>query len=131
MKGFKYITPSLAALFLTLTGSGQSRAYAKFDQKGETIGLFNLTESDRMCDERHVASGTVKNVRSVKRGLEIDFGFLLEMRDRRRFISFTIKYDAIREADIENLLINRRRFKVSVEACQQGGRWIAEKITRL
>jgi hypothetical protein len=131
MKALRYITLPLVVLLLTLTGSAQSRAYTKFDSKGETVGLFNLSDGEATCDEKEVLSGIVRKARSKVRGADIRFSFTLETGGRRRVtVFFTLKRDAIPKADIENLLVNKRCFLVTVQACRDGDRWIAESVTR-
>ncbi len=129
MKGLKYIAAFMAALLLTITVAAQSRAYAKFNSAGETIALFNLTESADGCRERQVMTGMVKNVISVKRRVDITFSFLLDTGDNRRVIVFTLERDAIPSADIQSLISSKRQ--VTVDTCRRGGRWVAFEIARV
>ena len=124
------MTPLLGTLLLTLAGPAQSGAYAKFDRHGETIGLFNLIDAAAECRDKQILTGAALNLRSEVHDPDIVFVFALDLGERRRVVEFTLKKDSIPRADIENLLANKRRYRVSIRACKNGGRWIAEEITR-
>jgi hypothetical protein len=97
MEGFRYVTPSLAALFLTLAVTAQSRASAKFDRNDEIIGLFNLVSSEIACRDMQAVTGTIRNVRTEFRDSNIVFSFMIVSGDRQR-----------------SLLTNKNRFRVPV-----------------
>jgi hypothetical protein len=129
MKLVEYITTGIAALILTLTGTAQSRAYAKFDGNGEIIGLFNLLSGQR-CLETQTLAGNIQNVRSEIRSEDIVFSFGLVSVGRRRVVEFSLKNDSIPRADIEKLLTSNGKRRIVVAACQSGSRWTAHQITR-
>jgi hypothetical protein len=129
MNALRYITSSLVALILAVTGTAQSRAYAKFDSNGRIIGLFNLANVES-CREVQTVTGTVRNVRSQHRQEDIVFSFTLVSTDRSWVVGFSLKADAIARGDIDALLIDKRHLRVSVRACRSGSRWLANEITR-
>ena len=129
MDALRYITSSLVALVLAATGTGQSRAYAKFDSNGRIIGLFNLANGE-VCREVQTVTGTTRNVRFQLRQEEVAFSFTLVSSDRSWIVGFSLKSDAISRGDVEALLIDKRHLRVSVRACRSGGRWVANDITR-
>lgn len=130
MNGIRYIATSLAALVLTLTCAAQNRAYAKFDDKGEIIGLFNLADGEAACRESQTITGRIRNVRSEVRDETIAISVVLVSTDRDRVVSFSLKKDAIPLADIRRLLRSDRGHRVSIEACRLAGHWRAQEITR-
>jgi len=129
MKRLTYITPILIVLLLSLA-IAQSRPYAKYNGDGETIGLFNLGRNGIDCRDRQAMSGTASGFRYRAIDTEVEYNFTLDMGRRRRFIGFRLDRDAIPQKDVENLLINNRRFRITVAGCLNGGVWNAEKITR-
>jgi hypothetical protein len=131
MRELRYITSSLIALLLTFTDAAQSRAYAKFDNNGVIIGLFNLANVDDSCRDTQTIAGTTRNLKVELRDPDIAFSFTLVSGGRSRTIGFSLKKDAIPRSDIENLLTNKGRFRLNVSACHNGNRWIAKEITRL
>jgi hypothetical protein len=130
MKGLEYIKISLAALVLAFSGVAQSGAYAKFDNSGELIGLFNLSGKDASCSDAHRLSGTVRNIKAGVREQDIDFSFLLVSGGRRLFVGFSLRNGIVPRTDIEKLLLSNGKGKIAVSACLIGGRWTAKEITR-
>jgi len=128
MKGLIYIAITLATLVVSVDASAQSRAYAKFDSNGATIGLFNLTEDNESCRDRPVLIGTATNVFSSKRGKEVRYTFLFDTGYKRRVIGFALDVDAIPTSVVRDLLTDKRR--LSIGMCRLDGRWFALEITR-
>lgn len=130
MKGIGHIKFLAAALLLAFTGAAQSGAYAKFDGKGEIIGLFNLSGKDASCSDPKQLSGSARNVRVELREPDIAFSFTFVSSDRRRFVGFSLKDDIVPRADIEKLLSSNGKERITVTACLNGGQWTAREITR-
>ena len=121
-----------AAALLSPSDSAQSRAYAKFGPRGETIGLYNLIGDDAAaCGTWKVFAGMIAGVRSENRGAEIDYRFTLETEGKLQAFWFALKEDEIPRSDIENLVAKKRGVKVRACADRNGRRrWLAEEIAR-
>jgi hypothetical protein len=129
MKRLTCITPFLIVLLLSMA-LAQSRPYAKYNGTGETIGLFNLSNNSLVCSDRRAITGTVSGFRFRASDTEFEYNFALDTGGRRRFVGFRLDRDAIPQKDVENLLINNRRFRITVDGCLNSGIWNAEKIIR-
>jgi hypothetical protein len=130
MRGTEYIKISLAALLLALSGAAQSGAYAKFDGRGEIIGLFNLSVKEGSCSDAQRLSGTVRNVKARLQESDVVVTFTLSSNDRRRAVGFSLNSDVVPREDIEKLLSVNGKERITVAACQNGSRWTAHEITR-
>ena len=124
-----------ALIILLLTTSlpaavrAQSRAYAKYGSRGETIGLFNLIRTPVACRSWQVITGTIKTVRSQKRNKEMDYEVALKAPDRLRFFAFTLGVDEIPRSDVASLVMKTREIKL--RACETKRSLLAEEITRM
>jgi hypothetical protein len=133
MKRRPYLKSALFILLLKtcLPGavSAQTRAYAKYGERGETIGLFNLIRTATACVSWQVITGTIKSVRSQKRNKEMDYEVTLRTPDRLRYFVFTLGVDEIPRSDIGSLVMKARDIKL--RACETKRSLLAEEITRM
>ena len=127
MNGLRHIVLIFAVL-LSLSSSAQDRPYAKFDNNGDTIGLFNLSGKRSDCRDRRSMTGTARNLRFDEHNEDLEVSLVFDIGVSRRFVGFTIGRKAIPKADIENLLGRQNHLRAT--ACLSGGRWVAEEITK-
>jgi hypothetical protein len=108
----------------------QSPAYAKFDSKSSTIGLYNLLPDTTACEASRVFSGTIKILRREPGTSAHRYSFTLSTTPRLA-INVIIQADEILQADADDLIANSRRVRVRARPCGSGGIWTAEEIKRL
>lgn len=117
------------ALLLTYAPSAQSRAYAKFGARGETVGLYNLLRKSDTCTMRQVFEGVVAAVSARRRPTETEYRFALDGTVGKRLYKFALSPDEMSEADVRNLISKRQGIRV--RACRQAGYWAVEEVTRV
>ena len=119
----------LFALLLTTTPSAQSRAYAKFGARGETVGLYNLLRKSDTCTMRQVFEGVVAAVSVLRRPTETEYRFALDGTVGKRLYKFALSSDEMSDVDVRNLISKRKGIRV--RACRQAGYWAVEEVTRV
>ncbi|MFL6466961.1 MAG: hypothetical protein ACJ72Z_03290 [Pyrinomonadaceae bacterium] len=128
MNGLRYKTLVLSLLLLSWSSAGQTHPYAKFNSRGEIIGLFDLSEKRSDCRERRTMSGSARSLAFDEHENDVTVNFTLDSGGSRRFVTFEIDREAFPRADIESLLANKNTSRIT--ACLNSGKWIAEEITR-
>ena len=118
----------LFALLLTTTPSAQSRAYAKFGARGETVGLYNLLRKQGTCTMPQVFEGVVAAVSVRLRPTETEYRFALDGTVGQRLYKFALSPDDMSEVDVRDLISKRQR--VRVRACRHAGYWAVAEVTR-
>ena len=118
----------IVILFFAEADRPQSRAYAKFDSRGNTIGLYNLMRERTGCRSWQGFGGTIRRMWSEPLDSKISYQFTLDLGRRRLLIGFVLAQDELSRSVIEDIVNSDSR--VSVRACDGGGRWYAEEITR-
>lgn len=108
----------------------QGNAYAKFDAKGATIGLYNLLPDATGCEKSVALSGTIQKV-----GYEIgdsvySYTFTLNTNPKRQ-INFTVSDDEILQPDVEDIIRKNVRVRVQARQCGSAGFWSVEEVKRL
>jgi hypothetical protein len=71
--------------------------------------------------------GSARSLRFDEHEDDVTVSFIFDSGGSRRYVTFTLRRDAIPKSDIEGLL-NKNRSRVV--ACLSDGRWIAEEITK-
>ena len=72
-------------------------------------------------------TGSIRSLRFEEHEEDVSVNFVFDSGSRR-FVGFTVGREAIPRADIENLLTDKHRSRVT--ACLNGGKWIAEEIIK-
>ena len=127
MKRETFLRSVVIALLLPAALSAQSRAYAKFGSKGETVGLYNLSKEP--CGELRAFEGSVSSVNWWTGRAAIRFRFAIDVRDGQRSFEFTLGIDEISQSDVRDLI--SRTHRVRIRACRSSGRyWSAREVTR-
>ena len=116
--------------FSTNAGYRQSPAYAKFDSKSSTIGLYNLLPDTTGCERSRVFSGAIKKVSREIDQSAYTYSFTLHTNPKLQ-INFIVVADEILRTDIDDLIAKNRRVQVRARPCGSGGIWTAEEIKRI
>jgi hypothetical protein len=111
-------------------GFAQSPAYAKFDSRNATIGLYHLLPDTTGCERSRLFSGKVKTVSREVSNSIYTYSFTLSSNPKLQ-IHFIIAADEIPQKDVDDLVAKNRRLQVRARACGSGGIWTAEEIKRL
>ena len=121
---FIWLIPASVAL-------AQSKAYAKFDGKGSTIGLYNLLAETNGCEEGRVILGMISKVTFEVNEAAYSYTFTVNGGGRIRTVKVRIENGEILRPDLERLVAPRRRVRVVARPCGNGEVWAAEEIRRL
>jgi hypothetical protein len=111
--------------------AGQSKAYAKFNDKGSTVGLYNLLAETGGCEEGRVISGMITKVTFDVGESSYSYTFTIEANGRRRAINIRICNGEILRPDVENIIVPRRWVRILARRCENAEVWAAEEIRRL
>ena len=111
--------------------AGQSKAYAKFNAKGSTVGLYNLLPEPRGCEEGRVISGTITKVTYDVGESSYSYTFTIEANGKRHAINIRIGNGEILRPDVEDIIVPRRRVRIRARPCGSAEVWAAEEIRRL
>jgi hypothetical protein len=107
----------------------QSPAYAKFDSKGSTIGLYNPLPDTTGCEASRTFSGRITRGRREAGDSLKAYNPTLDTGPRRQF-HFGIAAE-ISLAEVEDLIAKNRQVQVRGGLCGSAGIWTAEEIKRL
>ena len=113
------------------SAAGQSKAYAKFDAKGSTIGLYNLLAEANGCEEGRVISGTITKVTFDVGEFSYNYTFTIDANGKRRAINIRIGNGEILRPDVADIIAPRRRVRIRARRCGNPEVWTAEEIRRL
>ena len=128
---FFLITTTLWILSANLVFA-QGNAYAKFDSKGATIGLYNLLADPTGCENSQAFTGTITKVDYEVGESAYSYSFTLAAAGGKRLnINLIVEDDDILQPDVEDLITKNRRVRVRARQCGSGGLWTAEEIKRL
>src|SRR5262245_6180114 len=110
----------IVILILAEADRPQSRAYAKFDSRGNTIGLYNLMRERGGCRSWQAFGGTIGRTWSDAQDSKISYQFTLDLGRRRLLIGFLLEQDELSRSVIDDIVTSDGR-RVKVRACNGGG----------
>jgi hypothetical protein len=121
----------LCIWLVSASAAGQSKAYAKFNSKGSTVGLYNLLPEPNGCEEGRVISGTITRVTFDVAESSYSYTFTVDTNGKSRTISIRIGNREILRPDVEDIIAPRRRVRIRARPCGNAAVWAAEEIRRL
>jgi hypothetical protein len=121
----------IICFFSALLVQSQSNAYAKFDSKGSTIGLYNLLPDATGCEDSRIISGAITKVSHDIGDSSYSYTFVLNSGGKRSTINLIISDGEILQPAVEDILTKNRRVHVRARQCGSGGFWTAEEIRRV
>jgi hypothetical protein len=121
----------LCIWLVSASAAGQSKAYAKFNSRRSTVGLYNLLPELNGCEESRIISGTITKVSSDVGESSYSYTFLIDAKGKRRAINIRIGNGEILRPDVENIIAPRRRVRIRARPCGNAEVWAAEEIRRL
>lgn len=109
----------------------QGNAYAKFDAKGSTIGLYNLLSDVNGCEESRRFSGLI--TKAVYKTGESSYTttFTLNTGRKHRTVKLTVYDGEILRSDVDNIITKNHRVRVRARQCGSDRIWTAEEVRRL
>ena len=120
--------------FLLITAAAPvfaQSAYAKFDSKGRTIGLYNLLADTTGCEPSQVFSGVIGKVTYDVRQSTYTYTFVLNAKPKRVTLNLIATDDEILQPDVEDIILKNVRVRVRARQCGSGAIWSAEEVRRL
>jgi hypothetical protein len=130
-KSMKRSATVLLSLLIAATPVGAQSAYAKFDSKGRTIGLYNLLADATGCEPSQVFSGVIGKVAYDVRQPAYTYTFVLNAKARRVTLNLITIDDEILQPDVADIILKNVRVRVRARQCGSGTIWSTEEVRRL
>ena len=130
-KSVKHLATGLLWLIIAATPVAAQSAYAKFDSKGRTIGLYNLLADTTGCQPSQIFSGVIGKVTYDVRQPVYTYTFVLNAKPKRVTLNLIANDDEILQPDVEDIILKNARVRVRARQCGSGAIWSAEEVRRL
>jgi len=105
-------------------------AYAKFDSKGHTIGLYKLLADATGCEASRTFVGTITKVSYDVRGSVYTYTFTLNASGKKVSLNLIATDDEILQPDVDDIIFKNQRVRVSARQCGSSGVWSTEEVRR-
>ena len=106
-------------------------AYAKFDSKGRTIGLYKLLADATGCEPSRTFTGTIVKVAYDVRNSIYTYTFTLSVSGKKLNLNLIATDDEILQPDVDDIIFKNQRVRVSARQCGSSGVWSTEEVRRL
>ena len=127
----KRLATGLLLLIATATPVLSQSAYAKFDSKGRTIGLYNLLADTTGCEPTQVFTGVIGKVTYVVQQPTYTYTFVVNAKPKRVTLNLIANDDEILQPDVEDIILKNVRVRVRARQCGSAAIWSAEEVRRL
>jgi hypothetical protein len=127
----KHLATGLLLIVVAAPPVFAQSAYAKFDSKGRTIGLYNLLADTTACEPSTVFSGVIGKVTYDVRQPTYIYTFVLNAKPKRVTLNLIATDGDILQPDVEDIILKNARVRVRARQCGSGAIWSAEEVRRL
>jgi hypothetical protein len=106
-------------------------AYAKFDAKGHTIGLYKLLPDVTGCEASRTFAGSITKVNYDVRGSVYTYTFTVNSGGKKVSLNLIASDVEILQPDVDDIIFKNQRVKVTARQCGSSGVWSTEEVRRL